>query len=128
MAWRKDAQLEVQEPQARALAYLLNQIRPEWPVPSLLSLLEKNRDVPSLGALMVAAATKALEPTCRTPAPIWSPGPHWPQQTSAGLPPPALCPKHPPYYAHNCGGCRFEHLEPQAVPTGAASVIPEGEQ
>lgn len=127
MAWRKDPELEVQEQQARALAYLLNQIRPDWPAPSLLALMEKNREVPSLGALVIAATTKALEPTCQTPAPIFAAGNHWPEAARADLPPPEECPTHTGKPRHNCGGCRADRIaqKPEAVPTGAASVVQE---
>ena len=117
----------ITEQQARALAYLLNQVRPDWPVPSLMALLEKNREVPSLGALTIAAVTKALEPSCKTPAPIWAPGPHWIAETRADQPPPPRCPQHTSYYAHNCGGCRADRIaqKPEAVPTRAASDVKE---
>ena len=117
----------ITEQQARALAYLLNQVRPDWPVPSLMALLEKNRDVPSLGALTVAAVTKAMEPSCKTPAPIFQPGTHWTPDVRADQPPPPRCPQHTSYYAHNCGGCRADRIaqKPEAVPTRAASDVKE---
>ena len=118
--------MKLNERQAGWLAYLLHEVRDDWAAGSMKSMFLE-ADVPSLPALILAATTKALEPSCKTPAPILLGGPHWPEQARADLPPPEHCKKHPSYYAHNCGGCRFEHLEPQAVPTGAASVI-EGDE
>lgn len=99
----------VSEQQGRAVAFLLNQLRPDWPERSILSLLEKHQDV-DLGALIIAATTKAREPTCRTPAPIFAAGPHWPANTAANLPRPAYCPTHTGQPAHNCGSCRADRI------------------
>lgn len=116
------------EPQARALAFLLNSVRPDWPIPSLLALFEKHQEV-AIGPLTVAAMTKALEPSCKTPGPIFAVGDHWPAETRADLPPPQRCKVtgHDSYYAHNCGACRSERIaeKPEAVPTGAASDVKE---
>ena len=104
--------MPISEPQARAVAYLLNQIRPDWPVPSLLTLLERNRDVPSLGALIIAATTKALDPTCATPAPIFTQGTHWPAPHRDQLPRGPRCAKHKDFYVP-CPCCRSEAIGEQ---------------
>ena len=99
----------ITDQQARAVAYLLNQIRPDWGQKSLLSLIDKHQPG-DLGALIIAATTKALEPSCLTPAPIFAAGNHWPVKARADLPPPEHCAVHISYYKHNCGGCRADKL------------------
>jgi hypothetical protein len=107
---------QISEPQARALAFLLNSVRPDWPQSSLLTLLERNRDVPSLGALILAATTKAMDATCRTPEPIFRTGPHWPVEARDQLPRGPRCRTHDDY--EPCRGCRAdriaEHHDPYA--------------
>jgi len=130
--------LIITDQQARAVAYLLHEIRPDWPVASLVSLIEKHRDVPSLGALVIAATTKAMEPSCQTPAPIFHPGPHWPAKTAAALPRPEPCPDHIGESSHNCRCCWSDvkaGIRPQthigkhheALADAEASVV-EGEE
>ena len=122
--------MTVTDQQARAVAFLLNQLRPDWGAGSLLTLIGKHPDI-ELGPLIIAATTKALEPTCATPAPVWAPGPHWPVKARAALPPPQRCPVHVSYPQHNCGGCRADKLaqppEHEAATDVAASVI-QGEK
>lgn len=91
--------------QASLVAHTLHQIRPEWGIQSLMTILGNNRNVPSFGALILAATTKALDPTCKTPAPIFHPGDHWPETAKAHLPPPAPCQDHDTEPAHNCRSC-----------------------
>ncbi|MDN4644947.1 hypothetical protein [Arthrobacter sp. PsM3] len=97
--------MTITDQQGRAVAYLLHEIRPDWGVASLVSLIDKHRDVPSLGALLIAATTKAMERTCQTPAPIFHPGPHWPAAARAHLPKPEPCPDHVGESAHSCRCC-----------------------
>lgn len=99
--------MTVTEQQARAVAFLLHEIRPDWGVASLLSLIGKHQPQ-DLGALTIAAVTKALEPTCQTPAPIFHPGPHWPVKARAALPKPEPCPDHIGEAAHNCRCCHAD--------------------
>ncbi|MCZ9884129.1 hypothetical protein [Arthrobacter sp. B2a2-09] len=94
--------------QKRAVAYLLHEIRPDWPVASLVSLIDKHRDVPSLGALTIAATTKAMEATCKTPAPIFHPGPHWPEAVRAQLPKPPPCEDHIGQDGYTCRSCHAD--------------------
>jgi hypothetical protein len=95
----------ITDQQGRAIAYLLHEIRPDWPVASLMSLIDKHRDVPSLGALIIAATTKAMEASCKTPAPIFHPGSHWIAAAKAHLPSPEPCADHVGQDAHNCRSC-----------------------
>lgn len=98
---------DLSEKQVNGIAWLLHELRPEWGVGSLKSLLLKNRTVPSLGALMIAATTKALEPSCKTPGPIFQPGPHWPDASAAEryLPKPPACEDHKDYEGPTCRCC-----------------------
>jgi len=131
--------LIITDQQKRAVAYLLHEIRPDWPVASLVSLIDKHRDVPSLGALTIAATTKAMERTCQTPAPIFHPGPHWPEAARAHLPKSPPCEDHIGQDAHTCRSCWADvkaGIRPQthigkhheAAPEEAASVIQGDEQ
>lgn len=95
--------MTITDQQARAVAYLLHEVRPDWGVQSLLTLITKH-DV-ELGPLIIAATTKAMEATCVTPAPIFTPGPHWPAKSRAALPRPEPCKLHIGEQAHNCRCC-----------------------
>jgi hypothetical protein len=99
---------QITEQQARALAFLLNEMRPDWPIESLMTHLGRNREVPSLGALVLAATTKALDPTCKTPEPIFRQGTHWPAEARDQLPRGPRCAKHRDFYVPcpSCAGDR----------------------
>lgn len=97
--------MTIHDQQARALAYLLHEERPDWGVTSLLSLIDKHKDAVTIGALTIAAMTKALEVTCKTPAPIFIPGPHWPEKARKTLPKAKPCPTHIGEMEHNCRCC-----------------------
>lgn len=121
--------MTVTDQQARAVAFLLNQLRPDWGAGSLLTLIGKHPDV-ELGPLIVAAATKALEPSCATPAPIYHPGPHWiTKQSRAALPRPEPCPQHVGEMAHNCRCCAADRKalppEHEAAAEAAAITLPK---
>lgn len=96
---------ELTDLQARHLAAVLNLIRPDWPTASLLTLLWENREQPSYPALVIAAVTKAQDRTCKTPAPIFIPGAHWPEQVRNKLPALPRCQDHPEQEAPMCNGC-----------------------
>ena len=113
--------MTITEPQARALAYLLHEIRPDWGITSLLSLIDKHKDAVDVGPLILAATTKALEPTCKTPGPIWIPGPHWIGKTKAALPRPEPCRLHIGEQAHNCRCCA---ADAKAMPPEHESETP----
>lgn len=90
--------------QARAIAYLLHEIRPDWGITSLETLIRTNQPQP-LGPLIIAATTKAMEATCKTPAPIFHPGPHWPAKAKTTGPRAEPCPTHIGESSHNCRCC-----------------------
>ncbi|MBG6085840.1 hypothetical protein [Zhihengliuella flava] len=101
--------MEITKTDATLLAQLINRIRPDWDTRALTTLIGKNRtNIPNLAALTIAATTKAQDPTCKTPAPIFIPGPHWPTETHRHLPPPPPCQDHPEEPAHNCRCCWSE--------------------
>ena len=123
--------MTITDRQGRAIAYLLHEIRPDWGVASLVSLIDNHKDATDLGPLVIAATTKAMEASCKTPAPIWVPGSHWPTNARAALPRPEPCPQHIGEQAHNCRCCAADRkAEPpthEAAPEEAASVV-EGDQ
>lgn len=96
---------EINQQQASALAFILNQIRPEWTTKSIMTVIEKNKMMPSYADLVLAAVAKAREPSCATPAPIFMQGPHWPAPVRSKLPPAPKCEDHTTYDAHSCSCC-----------------------
>jgi len=118
--------LTITDQQARAVAYLLHEIRPDWGITSLTSLIAKHADALDLGPLIIAATTKAMEATCVTPAPIFIPGPHWISKARVRLPRPEPCQWHIGEQAHNCRCCAADrkaepHTHHEAVSDEAAS-------
>lgn len=100
--------MTITDQQGRAIAYLLHEIRPDWGIASLMSLIDKHRDVPDLGPLIIAAATKAMEASCVTPAPIFHPGAHWPASAKAQLPKPPPCADHIGQDGYSCRSCHAD--------------------
>lgn len=125
---------ELNQNEATTLAHLLHHIRPDWTPNSILTLLSKNRTTPSLAALTIAAVTKAQDPTCKTPAPIFHPGNHWPPTTRHQIPTGPECPDHTGHHAHNCGPCtidielgdRPEHMHGKALHQHKRTPPPQG--
>lgn len=93
---------------ASALAYLLHRVRPDWPVKPVEALLLKQENLPPLGAVVVAAMTKAAQPHVGTPALIFTPGDHWPAEAKPALPRAEPCPDHTYFDAYNCRECWAE--------------------
>lgn len=108
-------QINITRPQAEALAALLHQLRPEWGIPALMTLIGKNlghpAKFPQLTQAAIAAAVRANPDgthTARTPAVIYQPGRHWDQpvlETGAQVPPGPPCEDHIGQEAHNCRAC-----------------------
>ncbi|WP_113717300.1 hypothetical protein [Arthrobacter dokdonensis] len=73
--------MTITEPQARALAELLHQLRPEWVTTSILTLLWEHRNEHPFPELSTAAVTVANDSTKRTPGIIFMDGPHWHPQS-----------------------------------------------
>ena len=105
----------ITKPQAEALAGILHQLRPEWGIPALMTLIGKNIGHPAPYPLLVLAAVTAANRrnpdgtwTARTPAVIYQPGRHWDHpigETPATQPPGPNCQDHPTFQAHNCRCC-----------------------
>jgi len=96
---------EINEQQAKALAYILHEVRREWPTQSILTVLGKNRTVPSYGDLVIAAVAKARDTRCQTPQLIFTAGTHWPDPGKVDLPKPPRCEEHTGQDAHTCTCC-----------------------
>lgn len=62
--------MTISEPQARALANLLHELRPAWPANSLNTLIGKHRDT-DFPALCATAVTVATDSRNQTPAVIF---------------------------------------------------------
>lgn len=105
----------ITKPQAEALARILHQLRPEWGIPALVTLIGRNQTHPAPFPQLVLAAVTAANrrnpdgtPTARTPAVIYQPGRHWDHpigETPNPQPPGPPCADHPTFDAHNCRAC-----------------------
>jgi len=105
----------ITKPQAEALAQLLHQLRPEWGVPALMTLIGRNINHPATYPQLVLAAVTAANRrnpdgthTARTPAVIYQPGKHWETpvgETPAHIPASPPCEDHPTFEHHNCRAC-----------------------
>lgn len=80
-------QLEITKPQAKALANLLHELRPDWDPQGLLTAIHTARTKSGNFDLAIAAIRAAATPSVRTPAVIGMDGPHWhPYQTAPATP------------------------------------------
>ena len=105
----------ITKPQAEALAGILHELRPEWGIPALMTLIGRNINHPaSFANLTLAAVTAANRKgpdgnyVARTPAVIYQPGKHWEHpvgETPATIPAGPPCEDHPEFQAHNCRCC-----------------------
>ena len=105
----------ITKPQAEALAGILHQLRPEWGIPALVTLIGKNLNHSAPFPLLTQAAVTAANrrnadgtPTARTPAVIYQPGRHWDHpvgDTPAHQPTGPKCADHNTFEAHNCRAC-----------------------
>lgn len=97
---------QITQAKATALGVVLNLIRPRWAVQSFVTLVGKNLAwIPGYSALAQASITVANDPTKDTPAIIFLPGNHWPEEARALLPKPDPCEDHETEPAHNCRCC-----------------------
>lgn len=67
----------INHPQAKALAKLLAELRPDWDERGTMAALEGARQRAGNFDLTLAAIRAAATPTVRTPAVIGMDGPHW---------------------------------------------------
>src|SRR5450830_1279982 len=89
-------------------------LRPDWPLRSVLTYLEREHSARAYRDLAVALAYIATDPTTVTPKRLGEAGPWW--RVTHDVDPIRFerCPKpgHTSYPAHNCGACRVDALEP----------------
>jgi hypothetical protein len=107
--------------QARALATLIHELRPDWTIPGISAALWNARDRSDEWTLALTAIRAARTATNRTPAVIAMDGPHWTDgKAKVGDVSPlhfARCtqPGHTSYPAWNCGACRADGLETERL-------------
>lgn len=105
----------ITKPQAEALAGILHQLRPEWGIPSMVTLIGHNKDHPATFQRLTVAAVHAATrtradgtPVADTPKVIYQPGRHWDHpvgETPAHQPAGPNCEDHPTFQAHSCRCC-----------------------
>lgn len=96
----------ITEPQAKALASILHELRPKWSVPAMLKLLEKNAHHPApFQDITAAAVSAARDPKVETPGAIFIDQRFWPAETKTYIPKPPPCPDHIGESSSNCRGC-----------------------
>lgn len=92
--------------QGTILANLLHELRPDWPVASLVAHLKGHVDHPKPYAdIVIAAVTTATQRQARTPLLIWDLGPHWPVHADEPAPQGPACPDHSTFDAATCPAC-----------------------
>lgn len=79
------ASIPITKNQATNLATLLHDIRPDWGIQALITLIGKNRNHADLPQLAKAAITIATNPDKKTPAIIFLDGSHWNTHTTKPL-------------------------------------------
>lgn len=98
--------MKTTEQQARALAYLLHEVRPDWGIDATVKVIGKHLDhAGDLGALVVAAMSAARDPQTLTPGRIFQIGAFWPADVQSCLPRPPACEDHPTFEAPTCRCC-----------------------
>jgi hypothetical protein len=102
-------------PQAQIIAAAWHEVRPEWSIPSMMTLLEENAGHAPFPELLRAGINAGLNPKIKTPGVIFKPGKHWldaeqaadPSRTSwFGNDTSEDCPNHPTVKAWDCRPCR----------------------
>lgn len=110
------------EQQARAVAFIVNAIRPDWDPAGIVAALGRARAMGGVAEVTIAAIRAATNPAAQTPAVIHMQGPHWSTTGPTTSPPPPTvdaCPVHDHIRpAHNCRCCRSEYLATGAWPAG----------
>lgn len=103
---------EITEPQARALAALVHELRDGWDAAGTLAKLAEVRTRGSAWDIAHAALYAAEDQANRTPAIIAHAGPHWTRGKALGQSGPApdmpgrdRCTTHDHERAHNCRSC-----------------------
>jgi hypothetical protein len=100
------------------LAAAANAIRPDWPIPSLVTHLLNHHTQRTYRDLAVALAWIATDPATNTPARLTESGPWWdatrPTKSSKPVGKVRRCIDHPDQHASHC-----QHCIDQAVPKPA---------
>ncbi|MFJ7748691.1 hypothetical protein ACIQXM_01895 [Arthrobacter sp. NPDC097144] len=102
------AEIPLTRIQASLLANLLNQIRPEWQINSMMTLFFENQTFAPFPALVEAAVKVARNPAKKFPNVIFMTGSHWDTTTpniGAQAPAGPPCEDHDTEPAHNCRSC-----------------------
>lgn len=101
------------------LAAMAHELRPDWPLRSLLTYLARNHATRAYRDLAVALAAVATDSATQTPKRLEESGPWWKAaQAAFGAETPTVGPGrdrcqvygHEHYPATNCAGCRTEQL------------------
>lgn len=87
------------------IAAAAHALRPDWPLPSLLTHLKANHGTRPYRDLAVAMAWIATDPDTKTPARLKENGPWW----EATVPPPAATASATSRNTRVCGRCRYPH-------------------
>lgn len=102
--------------EAERLAAMGNSLRPDWPVPSLLTHIRTNYSDRAYRDVAVALAYVATDPVTQTPARLKEAGPWWrttEEQRATPVGRPVPCPDHPDQSVNRCGECK---QQPTATP------------
>ena len=110
------------------LAKSINVLRPEWPIPSLVTYIARSHTNRPYQDLAIALTAVAVDPRSQTPKRVEEAGPWWKaaQTVFAATTAPQVGPGrdrctvygHESYPARTCPGCRTEHLTTGTWPTG----------
>ena len=105
------ADFSLNDQQIKILAYALHEIRPEWGIPSMKTIFEKNRSFADFAPLLEAAVKVARNPAKKMPSVIFMTGPHWgttaPDVGKDALKPPP-CVDHPEQDSLTCRCCHAD--------------------
>ncbi|QGJ93499.1 hypothetical protein SEA_MUFASA8_51 [Arthrobacter phage Mufasa8] len=114
-----DSTPTITENQAKIAAAAWHEIRPDWGIQSMMTMLAEKVTAPgftaSFAELLRAGINAALNPKAKTPAVIFQPGKHWLDAEQAADPARTSwfgndtsddCPNHPTVKAWDCKPCR----------------------
>ena len=98
------------------LVELVKQVRPSWNEEVIRKCIREAFDEDHPPPHIIHAMMKATtDPVCETPRGFFMPR-YWPAESPQAHVKPARCTIHPSEYEHNCGGCKYEHLDPVDPP------------
>ena len=100
------------------LAGMGNQLRPDWPVASLLTHLRTHHTARAYRDVAVALAYVATDPITQTPARMLEAGPWWRTTEESRATPTGRrvpCPEHPDQPAGRCRPCADAKATPDQI-------------